>query len=121
MKQTLLRAGMTLGAVLAVAGAAMAQPNSITWSGRVDDTIRIHFQGSTVSVDVLNGKDVRNMRYQVLEPLPAAPIAVRLEEVEGRGSVRLVHGPHDTNDETATIEINDPQPGSGFYRFTLLW
>jgi len=51
----------------------------------------------------------------------ARRLAVRLEEVEGRGSVRLVHGPHDTNDETATIEINDPQPGSGFYRFTLLW
>ena len=45
--------------------------------------------------------------------------AVSLEDVEGRGEVRLVQQPRAENDYTARVRIRDHQGGAGDYGFTL--
>jgi hypothetical protein len=122
MKRGLRTACLTVLGVLAVAAAAMAQaPNRIVFNGDVDDTARIHFQGTTVVVDNIHGKGVWNVRYWVGEPLPPFHVPVHLEDVSGRGTVQIVREPWPRDGFTTTVQIYDPQAGAGHYHFVLVW
>ena len=46
---------------------------------------------------------------------------VTLEDDAGRGDIRLVEQPRESNNYTARVSIRDPQGGSGEYSFTLVW
>jgi len=46
---------------------------------------------------------------------------VKLDDVDGRGSVRLVEWPNPGNQYTAKIRIQDDKSGASNYRFKLNW
>ena len=46
---------------------------------------------------------------------------VKLEDVDGRGSVRLLEWPNAGNQYTAKIRIQDEKAGAANYKFKLVW
>jgi hypothetical protein len=96
-------------------------PNAISWSGRVDETVLIHFRGGHVWTNTVTGKDPSRINFEVNEPLPADPIHVWLDQVNGRGRVQLMQEPREDNDYTAVVRVHDWQRGASYYTFVLRW
>jgi len=61
------------------------------------------------------------VRYDFSQTMPYRDMDVRLNQRDGRGSVRIVDHPDSGNDYTTVIRIEDPQEGSDRYRFELRW
>ena len=120
---TLTRSIWTAGALLAsglmLPLAAQAQ-GRVVWSGSVDDTAVISVHGSDVQTRTVSGKSVTNVNTQIRGRLPHRPVFVSLRR-RGRGQVQVTEQPRRDNDFTAKVRIHDPQPGSHFYRFALVW
>ncbi|MGH9675109.1 MAG: hypothetical protein ACRD44_18200, partial [Bryobacteraceae bacterium] len=95
--------------------------SSLSWSGRVDGEAVIHCRGRTCEAQSLSGQGVIRDRFQFSQPLPARDVQVSLEDVEGRGEVRLVEQPRDHNNHTVKVHIRDRQGGAGDYSFALSW
>jgi hypothetical protein len=96
--------------------------SSFRWSGSVDDVVEIRLQGNRVEYRTLSGKELRDVRSDIgRADLPRGDVDLRLSDVQGRGSVRLVQQPSSFNGYTAIIRINDPQRGIGRYDFDVSW
>ncbi|MGO8671703.1 MAG: hypothetical protein ACLQVD_10110 [Capsulimonadaceae bacterium] len=93
----------------------------LQWSGNVDDTTVIYVHRDSVRTVTISGKDATNVNPVLRGRLPRRPEFVDLTDVSGRGDVRIVQEPNPRNDFTAAVRIHDPQPGRGFYSFTLRW
>ena len=62
------------------------------------------------------------LRYRFSQPLPAGEMEeVKLENVDGRGAVRLLEWPNQGNQYTAKVRILDDKSGASVYRFKLVW
>ena len=123
---TKLKLGMTI-ALLAIT-CAIAMPASaqtrqtVQWSGRVDDTTIVSIHGSIAQVQVVSGRAMDTANTQFNGHLPTRhPIDVTLDSSSGRGHVRLIQQPNESNGFTAEVRIRDPQHGAGDYSFTLSW
>jgi hypothetical protein len=91
-----------------------------TWRGNVDDDTRIYMRGSTVESRVVSGADARGRRRVDRDnTLPRRAGVVRVQLVEGRGSVYVVQQPTARNDYTAIVRVKDGQRGTGRYRFAV--
>jgi hypothetical protein len=108
---------------LILAVPALAQPpNSIAWSGDVDNGATVCIQGHHVWLEHVTGKGVTNTSVVINADLPRdVPVIVRLDRVEGRGDVEIRQQPDADNDFTARVHIDDPQRGRGHYHFVLAW
>ena len=95
--------------------------DTITWSGRVDEEALISCQDKMCKSSAGRGAAVAQERYKISRPLPHRDVEVMLEEPQGRGEVRLVEQPRESNNYTARVSIRDPQSGSGEYSFILVW
>jgi hypothetical protein len=93
----------------------------ITWSGRVDDEVLVSCRGSHCTSETVSGAPVMHERVKVSRPLPDRDVLMTLENVDGRGEVRLVEQPAESNGYTARVRIRDPQGGAGDYSFALTW
>ena len=93
----------------------------LTWSGHVDDEAVIECRGNVCEVQASRGQPVTRERFQFTRPLPDRPVQVSLEDVNGRGEVRLIEQPGERNNYAARIMIRDSQGGAGDYSFTLAW
>ncbi len=121
---TITRRIWTIGTLMTVSGlmlplTAQAQGRAV-WSGNVDDTATISVRGRDVQTRTVSGKAVTNVTTQVSGRLPHRPVFVSLRR-RGRGQVQVVEQPRRFNGYTAKVRIYDPQPGSHFYRFALVW
>ncbi|MEZ5346202.1 MAG: hypothetical protein R2681_11690 [Pyrinomonadaceae bacterium] len=93
----------------------------MTWSGNVDDVIRISISGRRARVSRLSGRSPYNIRTNFDDALPRNNVVVTLRKREGRGSVRIIEQPRANNGYTAVVEIDDSRGGSDFYSFELNW
>ena len=93
----------------------------IAWSGRVDQTAIIHCRAKICVAETADGAPVADEHFKFSRPLPEHDVLVSLEQVEGRGEIRLVEQPSEHNRYTARVSIRDPQSGSGEYKFALVW
>jgi len=55
------------------------------------------------------------------KPLPSREVTVSLEEPQGRGEIRLLEQPRESNGYRARVLIRNPQAGPGDYSFRLAW
>ncbi len=94
----------------------------LEFRARVDGTVYLYVRGDQIEVEYLGGRPMDEIRYRFSQPLPAAEMEdVKLDDVEGRGSVRLLEWPNAGNQFTAKIRIIDDKPGAAVYKFRLGW
>jgi hypothetical protein len=102
-----------------------AKTDNVTWSGRVDHAAVINCQKkscvSTAEQGAEHGPPVADEHFKFSKPLPDRVTEVRLEGQDGRGEIRLVEQPLESNHYTAKVSIRDPGPGAGDYSFILVW
>ena len=94
---------------------------SLTWSGRVGGEAMVSCHGSVCEAEARSGGQVAGDRFRFSKPLPSREVRVTLEKSEGRGEVRLLEQPSESNGYRARVLIRYPQGGSGDYTFTLAW
>lgn len=93
----------------------------LAWSGRVEDEATVVCRARQCRSEPVRGAPVMRERSKFSKPLPDHEVHVRLETPEGRGEVRLVEQPRESNGYAARVLIRDPQAGAGDYSFTLSW
>lgn len=96
---------------------------NVAWRGEVDGTVDISVRHRTVRASVVSGRSVRreHQHFRVTGFLPARDTVVRLENVEGQGTVEITQQPDSSNNFTAIVRLTNSQPGRQEYRFTLAW
>jgi len=117
------------GAVIVFSGCSHEQraeiqqrvQSSATWSGDVDDTATVYFQGGKSWVDDVTGKPVQATSTVFQGTLPSAEATVNLASKSGRGQVAITQQPTRDNNYTLAVRIVDPQPSSDHYTFKLVW
>jgi hypothetical protein len=97
--------------------------NNLNWRGDVDRAIEVSLRHRSVRVNILSGRSQRRQHQdsRVEGFLPARPVTVRLENVEGPGTVEIVQQPEQANDYTACVRITNSEPSRAEFRFTLAW
>ena len=97
--------------------------NNLSWRGDVDRVIEVSLRHRSVRVNVVSGRSQRRQHQdaRVEGFLPARPVSVRLENVEGPGTVEIVQQPEQANDYTARVRITNSEPSRAEFRFTLRW
>lgn len=95
----------------------------MTWSGSVDDVVRITVRGRNVisSGRTFPNPDPRAVSFNVINPLPRRAVTVMVRTIEGRGSVRVLEQPNSRNNYAVVIEIRDPRGGADRYNLELDW
>jgi|GEM_PF-496733 len=91
------------------------------WQGNVDGTDVLRIVRRRVDIEHREALPIQNQDYSFTAPLPQHDVDVRLENVQGRGRVRLIEQPRRYNNYTAVLLIEDPQAGASFYSFDLFW
>lgn len=97
--------------------------NNLNWRGDVDRAIEVSLRHRSVRINVVSGRSLRRQHQdsRVEGFLPARPVTVRLENVEGPGTVEIVQQPEQANDYTARVRITNSEPSRAEFRFTLAW
>ena len=104
--------------------------DKVSWSGRVDHAAVVSCKAkSCVSTSGQGGSEQGSVRgapvadehFKFSKPLPDRAIEVRLDRVDGRGEIRLIEQPRESNHYTARVSIRDPGTGATDYAFTLVW
>jgi hypothetical protein len=111
-----------LGIALAVVAPSWARDEQrLARRGKVDGKVEIYVRRKQVRIDLKNGKGVENQHYDFSRELPARDVRVYLRDRNGRGSINIFQQPNSGNDYTAGVRVDDPEAGSGSYRFELAW
>lgn len=95
--------------------------DQVAWTGRVDDEVIVECRGNECRSQATRGNPVQRERTRFTRPLPDREVSLSLEDVRGRGEVRLVEQPRRENGYTARVRIRDHDGGAADYAFTLLW
>jgi len=97
--------------------------NNLNWRGDVDRTVEVSLRHRSVRVNVVSGRSLRHRQQdtRVEGFLPARPVTVRLENVEGPGTVEIVEQPTEANNYTALVRITNNEPSRAEFRFVLRW
>jgi len=99
-----------------------SREGQLEFRGRVDGSLFLHIRGDQIEVEYLSGRPMDEIRYRFSQPLPGVEMdEVKLEDIEGRGSVRLLEWPNTGNQYTAKVRIQDEKGGAAPYRFKLVW
>ncbi|QQS40099.1 MAG: hypothetical protein IPM63_12085 [Acidobacteriota bacterium] len=93
----------------------------MTWSGRVDDVVRIRIVGRQAIANAISGRPVSNIRYNFNYDLPRRNVNVTVRRTDGRGDVSVIQQPNALNGYSAVIEIRDTRGGSDQYSFDVFW
>lgn len=94
----------------------------LEFRARVDGSIYLYVRSDQIEVEYVSGRPIDEIRYRFSQPLPGEELdEVKLEDVEGRGAVRLLEWPNAGNYFTAKIRIQDEKPGASSYKFRLQW
>lgn len=105
------------------AATANVRHGNVVWRGEVDGTVDVSVRHRTVRATVVSGRSVRreHQHFRVTGFLPARDTVVRLEGVEGQGTVEITQQPDSSNNFTAIVRLTNSQPGRQEFRFTLAW
>jgi hypothetical protein len=92
------------------------------WSGRVDREVRIELRGNRAYTDAVGSND-RGGRAggRLLRPIPRERGTLRVQRLDGRGSVDVIQQPNAGNGYTAVVRLRDPSSGADRYRVAAYW
>ena len=124
---------LAVAALMAVAPAAGAQyslsryPSSsdarrlFVWEGRVDREIQLVVRDDRLVVRRLGANETESGSSRLFSALPRRDGILRLERLDGRGSVDVLEQPSARNGFTAVVRLSDPRSGAGSYRLAAYW
>ena len=93
----------------------------LKWSGRVDQDVVVSCVASQCSSEPKSGVPVMHEKTKFSGALPREPVRVSLDEVQGRGEVRIVQQPAESNGYVTRVRITDRDAGPSDYAFVLTW
>jgi hypothetical protein len=94
----------------------------LMWSGRVDGTVRVVVQESSVIAQSMTGAAVAGERASFVRPLPRESLPnASIKKVRGRGRVEIVEFPSSRNAWRLVFEINDSSGGADNYEIEVGW
>lgn len=93
----------------------------IHWRGTVDDNVQLAIRDDRIEAREISGTDYGNGTYNFTSSLPRRRVTVRVNKLNGRGTVRVLQQPSRENDFTAVIEIRDSSGGAKPYEIEILW
>jgi len=96
-------------------------PGTMTWRGRVDDYVELNVQGNRVRSREREGSQTLNEQVSFSNPLPRADVSVSVRKRNGRGRVSVVQQPHQSNNYTAIVKIDDDKGGADDYEIQMDW
>lgn len=102
-------------------GEGEATSGRLHWRGTVDDNVQLVIRDGYVDVRTIGGTEYNDATYNFTSPLPRRRNMVRVNKLNGRGTVRVLQQPSRENDFTAVIEIKDPSRGARMYEIEVLW
>ena len=102
-------------------GAGEGTSGRLHWRGTVDDNVQLVIRDGYVDVRTIGGTEYNDANYNFTSPLPHRRITVRVNKLNGRGTVRVLQQPSRENDFTAVIEIKDSSGGARQYEIEVLW
>jgi hypothetical protein len=95
-----------------------AESRLFTWRGVVDDEVRVAMRAGNIQSQLVSGVRVNNRtRVDRSNVLPRREGTVRVQLIEGRGSVQVIQQPDASNGFTTIVQIKDAQGGAAPYRF----
>ncbi|MGE5569309.1 MAG: hypothetical protein ACM3S5_09770 [Rhodospirillales bacterium] len=94
---------------------------TLTWSGRAEGDVIVSCRARSCEAATTGGAPVQGGHATFTKPLPDRRVTVALLEKSGRGDLRVLEQPSESNQYTARVLIRDPQAGSGDYSFKLAW
>jgi hypothetical protein len=102
-------------------GEGEATSGRLHWRGTVDDNVQLVIRDGYVDVRTIGGTEYNDANYNFTSPLPRRRTTVRVNKLNGRGTVRVLQQPSRENDFTAVIEIKDSSGGARQYEIEVLW
>jgi hypothetical protein len=123
-------AAATLAAVAPAAGAQYSvarypSPSSgrqlFVWEGRVDREIQLVVRDDRLFVRPLGSRESAGGTSRLFSALPRRDGYLRLERVDGRGTVEVIEQPTASNGYRAVVRLTDPRSGAGSYRVAAYW
>ena len=89
---------------------------------KVDGTVEVFLQGELLRYHVIDGKPPVDSGSDYTQPVPRATFRkFELQHKDGRGDVRLLESPSESNDFTVRLKISDPKGGADRYHARLRW
>ncbi len=85
----------------------------------VDGAAEVEIRGDNAVMRNLSGAAPQFRQFDCTRPMPPNAPGFRFTVVDGRGRQELVRTPRDGG--PVVVRIDDPQGGSGEYRFELMW
>lgn len=85
----------------------------------IDGAAEVEIRGDDAVLKNLSGQAPQFRAFDCSRPMPANAQGFRFNEVDGRGRMELVRTPRDGG--PVVVRIDDPQSGSGEYRFEITW
>lgn len=120
-RKPLMAGASLLAMTLGVPAFAEARTGDITWRGNVDDITRIVIRGRSVTSYAVSGKSPYAVSYRTNGDLSMGDSDVRLQNIRGRGEVRIVQNPTRNNGYATIVEVRDHDAGAAPYEFRLAW
>lgn len=134
VRSSALHATLAAAALLTAAPAAEAQyaiaryPSTSSrvrqlfeWEGRVDRQIDLVVRDDRLVVRPVGSSESASGTSRLFTTLPRQDGYLRLERVEGRGSVEVLEQPSAHNGYRAVVRLTDRRSGAGSYRVTAYW
>lgn len=94
---------------------------SVSWRGRVDQTVNIMISGGDVQSQDMSGGGLSNVTHNINGYLAHRPGSVNVRKQNGRGTVTVLQQPSWENDFTAIVQIFDPNSGADNYEIEISW
>lgn len=98
------------------------QDGSVSWRGRIDNTVNITISGRRVTARALNGQAPSAINFDINGSLPrrqGTVVAVNIRD--GRGTARVIQQPSSRNNYTAIIQVVDSRAGADNYNLDITW
>jgi len=94
----------------------------LSWQGTVDGRAVLRIRGREVVIENLSAMGVLDARAHFVEPVTARDGGRwLLRPIRARGIAYLMEAPSLANQGTASVYLDDPEPGNAIYEFELYW
>src|SRR5262249_25685729 len=92
-----------MATILGSVSPVLARDGTFSWSGRVDGNVEIVVSGRSIRYRNVQGDRPYDVQYDFSQTMPYRDMDVRLNQREGRGSMRIVDHPDQGNGYTTVI------------------
>lgn len=97
------------------------QSGSVSWRGRVDQSVNIIISGRDVQTVDMSNSGLTNVNFNINGYLAIRPGIINVRKRDGRGTVSVLQQPNRANDYVAIIQIFDPGSGADNYNLDITW